>query len=141
MKPRDLTEKNWNVYTAIFDEIESLEIRVYASANAIEFRYQTAIGTADIPVPIKTWRKIVDFLAAFKKDDLDKEHRNLTYFPDKSHELMIFDGYHKSVRTKITKFPMTVAINKWPRRASTWGISIRMAQFRKIVKWYNSDVK
>lgn len=142
MKPRDLTENNWDVNVALL-ELGDTDIRITASGEHIWFRCCTSIATVDVSVPIKVWHQILEFLDSFTEADLNDGETGFLS-KDKNYEVSIFGGivkFNRKTKTKrIVKKPLSIMFGQWPRSGESWSIQLHLSKFKKIAKWYNTDV-
>jgi hypothetical protein len=64
MKPRDLIQNNWDVNVAVF-EAPGFDARITADGKKMWFRVSIGLCFADITIPIRDFRKAVDFVSDF----------------------------------------------------------------------------
>jgi hypothetical protein len=139
MKPRDLTESNWDVSIAAFHS-PSINARVTASADRMWFRVSAGHCVADITIPIKDFRQAVDFLSTFDLDTLKEEGATIgKRLSSYSIEIFTWVGSFKQRKIKYTKTPAEVLLRPW-RQKQDHCILIRLSTFRKLIRWYNSDI-
>ena len=143
MKPRDLTENNFDINTAVLD-LGDTEVRIYADGTGIWFRNVSSTSTTDVAIPIKTWKRIVGLFEDFSKEDLSEDDNSVFFLPSRRYEFSILGGIikfdKKNRQRKLIKRPLSIMIGQWPRSVESWSLQLRFSTFKKIVKWYNTDV-
>lgn len=139
MKPRDLNQRNWDVNYAVFETL-GFEARVTADATRMWFRISTPLAFTDFMMPIREFRKAVDFLKEVRTQDippgpLGDGKRLGTNFV----ELIGWIGTAKPGKISWKKYPWTVHIAP-ARGRSNRSLSLRLSLFRKLARWYETDV-
>jgi len=139
MKPRDLNEGNWDVNVAVF-EVPELEARIWFSGTNIGFMVSTGLSRADITIPIKDFRKAVTFVDSFDVSTLDPKQSSGARLGTWTVEVVGHCGSIKGGKTVYRKMPYTVVLRPWKQRADCL-LVLRLSLFKKLIRWYNSDVK
>ena len=140
MKPRDLNESNWDVNVAVF-EVPGFDARVTADGKKMWFRVYARHCVADVTMPIADFRKAVDFISKFDvstlKPDGNSAGRTLgSYYIEVSNSI----GSFKRGKIVYRKTPAVVHIAPHRQRRDH-DITFRLSLFKKLVRWYNSDIK
>lgn len=139
MKPRDLNQANWDVNVAVF-ELPGLEVRITADGARIWFRVSVRSGFADVFVPIKDFRKALKFVDKFDPNTLTAED-NTKCSVCGTHlvEVMRMIAVRKHKRTILKHEPIWVLFRQFGIRQNH-AICFRLSDFRKIIRWYNTDM-
>jgi hypothetical protein len=140
MKPRDLNSVNWNIQTAVFDTHE-LEARVTADGKKMWFLVATGLCRADVTMPITDFRKAVDFVDTFDLSTLAPDNTDAGIrLGSWAVEIAGHTGYAKQGKFIYKKVPNAVLLRPWRQRMDC-AIVIRLSLFKKLSRWYNSDVE
>ena len=139
MKPRDLHQGNWDVNVAVF-ELPGFDARVTADGKRMWFRVSIHRCYADVTIPIKDFRKAVNFVGMFDMTTLTDKNpcaglKLCSYYV----EIIDRVGTIKKGKLIYAKTPAVVHIAPL-RQYSNHSITIRLSEFRKIIRWYNSDI-
>lgn len=139
MKPRDLIQSNWDVNVAVF-EAPGFDARVTADGKKMWFRVSIGLCFTDITIPIADFRKAVDFISKFDVSAL-KPDGNSTGRTLGSYYIEIFNSIGSFKHGKITyrTTPAVVLISPYSQKRNH-SIAMRLSLFKKIVRWYNSDI-
>ena len=139
MKPRDLIQSNWDVNVAVF-QAPGFDARVTADGEKMWFRVSIGLCFADITIPIADFRKAVDFISKFDvatlKPDGSSAGRMLETY---SVEVINCVGSFRKGKIVYRKTPAIVHIASLNNRRNH-DITFRLSLFKKIVRWYNSDI-
>lgn len=139
MKPRDLNESNWDVNVAVF-EVPGFDARVTADGKKMWFRVSIGLCFADITIPISDFRKAADFISSFNLSVLTKENPSAGMkIGSYSIEVLNLIGLQMHGKWVLKKMPAAVLLAPW-RQRQDHNISIRLSLFKKLVRWYNSDI-
>lgn len=139
MKPRDLHEGNWDVNVAVFEQPD-FDARVTASGDKMWFRVHARHCFADITIPIADFRKAVDFISKFDPATLKPDGHSAgrllgSYFIEVCNSV----GSYKHGKIVYRKTPAVVLIAPHRQRRDH-NIAMRLSLFKKLVRWYNSDI-
>lgn len=139
MKPRDLTKKNWDVNVAVF-EAPGFDAQVTYGCTKMWFRVSAGELFADVMMPIREFKKAVDFIEKFDFSMLTDEHsEDGLKLGTCSVEIFSRVGSFKKGKYVKNKTPVTVLIAPAGRRGN-YNIAIRLSLFKKMIRWYNSDI-
>ena len=140
MKPRDLTGKNWDIQFAVFEAPPGFEARVTADGKEMWFRVYGGPATADVTIPIREFRKMVDFIADFDLDILSEEMESSGKRTGSCYaEIIAYVGQQKRgqwVKQKTSPIVRIASVKQY----RSYSIQIRLSLFRKLLRWYNSDI-
>ena len=139
MKPRNLTQGNWDVNVAVF-EAPGFDARVTASAKHMWFHVSIGLCFADVKLPIAEFKKAVDFIGGIDIAQLKPAGSSTgtsigTHFVDISNSI----GSFKKGKIVYRKTPAVVLIAPHGKRRNH-SIALRLSLFKKIIHWYNSDI-
>ncbi len=139
MKPRELNSNNWDVNVAVY-EAPGFEARVTADGRRMWFHVSIGVSFADIMIPISDFRKAVDFIGAFDPATLTEEHSE-DGLRLRSYAVEIFSRVGAFKKGKWVKKRMPYTVRFAPlKRYQSHSIVIRLSLFKKIIRWYNSDI-
>ena len=139
MKPRNLNANNWDVNVAVF-EMPGFDGRVTADGKRFWFRVSIGLCFADVTLPISDFRKAIDFVSTFDLNTLTDEN-TIAGKRLGSYGIEIFNrvGAFKNGKIKYTKTPAMVLLMPL-RQKIDHSIALRLSLFKKMVRWYNSDI-
>jgi Trp operon repressor len=143
MRPCDLSslpEEKWDVNIASLD-LDDTTLRVWLGGSGIGFRCYTSIATVDISIPIKTWNEIIAFVEKFQKEDLDEHLATGFLSKDETYNVQVCGGIYNFPRKKIIKKPLIIVIAQCTNGSNGANIQFLLSKFKKIAKWYKTDVK
>jgi len=139
MKPRDLNGNNWDVNVAVF-EAPGFDARVTADGKRMWFRVSVRGYFSDVTIPIKDFRKAVDFVSTFDMTTLtDKKPNDGLRLGSYGAEIVTRIGVKVKGKWIMKKMPDVVIISPL-RQYINHCICIRLSEFRKMIRWYNSDI-
>ncbi len=141
MRPRNLNSDNWDVNVAVF-ETQGLDVRVTFTGKELWFRVDIGQCCADISLPIKEFRKAVDFVRTFNLGTLtDKNTVDGLRLGLYGVEIGDRIGVMKKGKLVYKNTPPVVMFK--PLRETTktnhHAILIRLSLFKKIMRWYDTD--
>ena len=137
MRPRDLNAKNWDVNVAVF-EAPTLDARVTADGKRMWFRIYGEHCSADVVMPIGDFRRAADFISDCLVKPLTDEstgRRVGTFAVEVSSRI----GVRRNGRWVLTKMPRLVHLSRIGRNKEC-DLLIRLSMFKKLIRWYNSDI-